>query len=133
MPLFVTMEVPASPDAIAAACEGLASLNFKLMRTAQLAGGGFPPLYRSGIVYRRESPRKENWQNVIQLLRTREGDCEDLAGYRVGELRMEGEPATIDIVPTSRGSYHAVVRRGDGTREDPSRILLAIERERKGL
>jgi len=126
------MEIPASAEAIAAAAEGLTSLNFKLMRVAQIGGGGFPPLYESGIVYRREAPQHENWQNAIALLRTRQGDCEDLAGYRASELRMAGEPAMVEIIPTRRHSYHAIVRRGDGTIEDPSRILIALERARGG-
>lgn len=114
-----------------AAIEGLAAQNFQLMHAASLGGGGFPRLYDSGIVYRREPPGQEDWQNAIDLLRTQEGDCEDLSAYRVGELRNEGEPATVEIVRNPSGSYHAIVRRADGTHEDPSRILIAQEAQRK--
>jgi len=127
MPLVVTMRVPASIGAIECAAEGLTALNYKLMHTASVGGGGFPALYDSGIVYRREPIGSEAWQNATELLRTGEGDCEDLAGYRAAELRMQGEPAMVAIVLTRRGTYHAVVRHGDGTIEDPSKILLAIE------
>ena len=68
----------------------------------------------------------------IELIRVGEGDCEDLAGYRAAELRMVGEPARVKIVPTSRGSYHAIVERGDGSLEDPSRLALMLEAGRKG-
>jgi len=128
MPLIVQMRVPASIGAIECAVEGLAGLNYKLMHTATVGGGGFPRLYDSGIVYRKEPHGSEQWQNAIDLLRSFQGDCEDLASYRAAELRMDGEPAMVAIVRTRRGTYHAVVRRVDGTIEDPSRILLAIER-----
>jgi hypothetical protein len=127
MPLLVTMRVPSSIGAIECAAEGLSALNYRLMHTARVGGGGFPALYESGIVYRREPIGSEQWQCATELLRTREGDCEDLAAYRAAELRMDGEPATVAIVLTRRGTYHAVVRHGDGTIEDPSKILLAIE------
>lgn len=131
MPLVVTIRVPTSIAAMEAVVEGLAALNFRAMHTAVLGGGGFPPLYESGIVYRREPPGSEEWQSAIDLMRTGEGDCEDLSAYRVGELRTLGEPATVAIIRNPSGSYHAVVRREDGSIEDPSRICIAIEMERK--
>jgi hypothetical protein len=127
MPLVLTMRVPASIGAIEAVAEGLAGLNYRMMHVASVGGGGFPALYDSGVVYRRERGT-ERWQPATDLLRNMRGDCEDLAAYRAAELRMEGEPATVAIIRTRRGSFHAVVRRGDGSIEDPSRILLAIER-----
>jgi hypothetical protein len=128
MPLLVAMEVPALPEVIEAAAEGLVSMNFAIMRLAQRNGGGFPLLYESGVTYRREEPRHEDWLNAIGLLRQGFGDCEDLAGYRAAELRMDGEPATVKIIPTARHSYHAVVQRANGEIEDPSRIILALAR-----
>ena len=132
MPLIVTMMVPAQIDALIGACEGLASLNYQMMHHAQLGGDRFPELYRSGIVYRREPIGEEVWQNAAELLRHGAGDCEDLAAYRAAELRMEGEPATVSIKRTRRGSFHAVVRRADGRIEDPSKILIALEMARQG-
>ena len=132
MPLLVTMRVPATTGAIECAVEGLTALNYRAMHTASVGGGGFPALYSSGIVYRKEPHGVENWQNAIDLLRTMQGDCEDLSAYRAGELRMLGEPAAVAIIRNPSGSYHAVVRRADGAIEDPSRILLALEaRERR--
>jgi hypothetical protein len=128
MPLLVSARVPASLGAIECIGEGFTALNYKLMTIAAAHGGGFPALYESGIVYRRERRGNERWQLATDLLRSGAGDCEDLSFYRAAELRMEGDPATVVIVPTRRGSYHAVVRHGDGAIEDPSRILLEIER-----
>ena len=128
MPLVMSMRIPASIGAIESVMEGLTGLNYQMMHTATVGGGGFPQLYESGIVYRREPQGSEQWQPATDLLRSGQGDCEDLAAYRAAELRMEGEPAMVAIVRTRRGTYHAVVRRVDGSLEDPSRILLAIER-----
>jgi len=127
MPLIVSMRIPASIGAIESAAEGLTGLDYRMMHTADRLGLELPVLYDSGIVYRRESRGHEEWQSAVELLRSMQGDCEDLAAYRAAELRMEGEPATVAIIRTRRGSYHAVVRRADGTLEDPSRILLKIE------
>lgn len=133
MPLYVTMRVPVSREAIRAALEGLCALNFQLMRQARELGGGFPPLYEAGVVYRKERRGFEDWQNAIELLRAGRGDCEELTGYRVAELRDEGEPAMPFIDVTPRGSFHALVERASGELEDPSRNLLALEVEERGL
>lgn len=127
MALHVTMRVPVSIPAIMAAVEGLAALSFQEMHDASLGGDGFPSLYESGIVYRREPQGREDWQSASELLKSGAGDCEDLAAYRVGELRNEGEPAIVKVIQNPSGSYHAIVQRADGTLEDPSRKLIAIE------
>lgn len=130
MPIVVTAQVPATPDALTALCEGFCGLNFQMMRFARDHGGGFPSLYESGIIYRPEARAgtlPERWQTAVDLLRTGVGDCEDLVFYRVGELRCDGELALPEIGRTRRGTFHARVRRANGRLEDPSRILLELE------
>lgn len=98
---------------------------FGLDRIA-LQTGAFPLLYRSGVRYRREDPRvREEWRTVPEVLRRGEGDCEDLACWRAAELVVSGEDlaARPVLVPTRAGGWHVVVRRGDGSTEDPSRVL----------
>lgn len=136
MALHVRINCPPIPEAIEALCEGLVRLNVALMRFADERGVSLPPLYESGIVYRRE-PRGQEWwesaEDVASLATKRSGDCEDLAAFRAAELRYwEGEMARVVILRTSRGSFHAVVEREDGTIEDPSRILVEQERVRGG-
>lgn len=82
-----------------------------------------PPLYGSGIRYERED--REAWKMPRQTLQTRRGDCEDLAVYRAAELRRRGiDPkARVIIIRTGPWTLHAIVERGNGTREDPSRAL----------
>ena len=102
------------------ALEGLAQLATEDYVTA----GGLPLLYQSGVRYQRERGT-EDWLLPSQTLAGGRGDCEDLAAYRVGELRGTGtDPgARIVIVRTGPRTLHAVVQRSDGTVEDPSRAL----------
>src|SRR5262249_45709634 len=48
-----------------------------------------PPLYESGVRYQREVGT-ENWTDVARTLELGYGDCEDLACWRVAELRLQG-------------------------------------------
>lgn len=132
MSLHVTMDLPADREELEAALEGLVALNHRMMVRRGMGGRGFPRLYGSGIVYRRERPGDEDWQPADKLVRAREGDCEDLAGYRAGELRADGElGAKAKVVETRSGQFHAVVQRANGVIEDPSRILLDLESSRE--
>src|SRR5207253_9225722 len=128
--------VPPIAEAIEAVAEGLVRLNVAMMRYADGNGVELPPLYESGITYRREPRGREWWESaedVAALATRKSGDCEDLAAYRAAELRYwDGELATVAILKTARGTFHAVVRREDGTLEDPSRILHEQELARKG-
>lgn len=88
-----------------------------------------PPLYKAGVVYRNEDPKKgfEEFATVEPVYRRGWGDCDDLAPWRCAELRNQGEKAKIRIQwkrqPDGQKLFHIVVRREDGTIEDPSRIL----------
>jgi hypothetical protein len=116
--------------------EFVIGVNLTIMRAATI-----PPLYRTGVVYRPEPPGPEEIANVLQVLGTADrpngrrgawGDCDDLCAYRVAELRFFGEHALPRIVwPKGRTMYHAQVRRGDGSIEDPSLLLVAKEKERR--
>lgn len=126
MPLRISMVLPSSTGGISAVLEGLTGFNYAWM-TAQ---GGAPLLYESGVVYRRERAGNDDWLTAPQLLEKGYGDCEDVATYRAAELRCEGEPARAIAIRTRRGKFHAVVQRADGAIEDPSLILLTLERRR---
>ena len=87
-----------------------------------------PLLYHSGVVYREEDLTKgyEDFAIVPAILRRGHGDCDDLGPWRCAELRNSGENADIRVEwkKTRKGKlYHIVVRRGNGTIEDPSKIL----------
>lgn len=90
----------------------------------------FAPLYASGVPYEVEPPGREDWNTSDVLRAVRRGiDCEDLAMDRAAELRAAGERGARADTYVSRerpdGSrvWHAIVRRADGTIEDPSAHL----------
>lgn len=131
MGITVTIAVPATIVAIEAVAEGLVQLNLAQLDAAERAGVELPTIYESGAVYRREPVGSERWQSIAEIVQRspRAGDCEDLAAWRAAELRHAGEDASVRIVRTSRGSFHAIVLRGDGSVEDPSRILHDAEED----
>ncbi|SRR6266508_2497041 len=91
-----------------------------------------PPLYKSGVVYQREPPGQEDWQDIPTTLRRRNGDCEDLACWRAAELQVRKWPAIAFgrarpmLVPGQREPgtlWHIQVLHPTGVVEDPSRRL----------
>jgi len=105
------------------ALRGIARVNQDLIQRRIV-----PPLYQSGVRYVREPPREETFADAAHVYREQGGDCSSLAAYRLGELWAAGESAA-DIRVHWRGYkdgyrlYHITVRRGDGSIEDPSRLL----------
>lgn len=87
-----------------------------------------PPLYMCGVRYRPEPDTGvEEFATIPVVLERKWGDCDDLACWRVAELREQGEKAKIRITwkrqPSGLWLYHVVVRRGNGSVEDPSAKL----------
>lgn len=102
-----------------------------------------PDLYtfgRAGTVrYQRELPfydehlskqvQPEEWQIIPEIIATGEGDCEDLASWRVAELRVKYRRNDVQVfrrrreLPNGIQLFHILVRYQDGRLEDPSRIL----------
>lgn len=96
-----------------------------------------PQLYESGVVYTDQVPeadpfstgmQTDRWQDIPRLLMTGAGACEDLASWRVAELRAQGDlgaDVTVLTQPDGQGNvlYHIRVIKGDGTLEDPSAVL----------
>lgn len=91
-----------------------------------------PPLYQSGVRYvaetedfRSRNP-VEDWQAADEVVRTGEGDCEDLACYRCAELRLQGVDAHPRLTRHGR-IWHVTVliarKHAADVIEDPSRRL----------
>jgi len=113
------INIPVSAAAYAAAIEGLSNLNQHVIRSG---GFDYPSIYRAGIRYRRES--KDIWRPINEVYKSGFGDCEDLAAARVAWLRERGEKgARVGVYQSGPKRYHAIVIRGDGSREDPSKAL----------
>ena len=89
-----------------------------------------PLLYEAGVHYAREPMCRtdgvermcEEFVTAPEVLRRGFGDCDDLGCYRAAELRMQGEKANA-FARRSPAGWHVVVRRADGSIEDPSARL----------
>lgn len=90
------------------------------------AGNRAPPLYQSGVYYKEEQLGKDEWQDIPRTLQLGNADCEDLASYRVSELRLTGEDAHHTVEHRRSPDliiYHIRVERQNGDIEDPSCAL----------
>jgi hypothetical protein len=133
--LHARINVPPVPAALEALAEGLVQLNVWFFEQAAEHGVEMPDLYDTDVVYRREPPGREWWENAVDVrgvVSNRSGDCEDLSGYVAAWLRVfEDDHASVRVVPTRAGKFHAIVEHEDGTLEDPSRVLVRMERARQ--
>lgn len=123
--LSIHLDIDSDEQLLTALAEGLVAANYILMHRAP---DMFPPLYESGVRYRREVKGHDDWLLADALLTRGIADCEDLSGYRAAELRRQGEPARVIITRNRSGNFHARVLRADGAIEDPSRILITLEK-----
>lgn len=125
---LVHLGVPSSAETYDAALEGLVEVNESILQHHP----DFPRLYDAGVRYK-VFPY-DTWKNAIDINREKVGDCEGLSGWRAAELRVSGEDpgAQLRTYKTGPHKYHAVVRRGSGIIEDPSRVLGMKIRDPKG-
>ena len=123
----VTIHVPAARATLGALSEGLTALNREILSRRTM-----PPLYSraAGVRYKAEPRGRERWRTCDEVFGSGEGDCEDLAAWRAAELQVRGEPARVVVIRSGPRRFHAIVRRGDGSYEDPSRILSKGRRVR---
>lgn len=75
------------------------------------------------VRWRPEPPGDEHFDLPQTVLKRGWGDCDDLAPWHAASLRASGrDPEAAAIVrPSGPGRWHAVVERGDGSIEDPSK------------
>ena len=104
--------------------EALVRLNMDWLRRA---GGRIPPLYNTDVVYEREGRTMEGrprevFRQIPEVLKRGVGDCEDLAAWRIAELRAMGVNAQPLITKHGR-MFHVSVRLPDGRVDDPSKRL----------
>lgn len=111
-----------------------------ILNQMYIVGHDVPPLYTSGVRYQEEplnlakigggpTFRVEEFALIPAIIERGWGDCDDLSPWRCAELRVHHkERAKIRVVwrehPTTKQIvYHIVVRRGNGTVEDPNAKL----------
>jgi hypothetical protein len=144
--LAVKLTLPDTSDAshfvpLQIVLEAISRVNEYHCKRARRCGLPVPPLYTTGVRYIEEDGREE-WLDLYGVLKQGGADCEDLAAWRVGELRAAGvkadpvlkwrwvtrEQALAAGLPIKRDAdglwlVHCLVRFPDGTIEDPSKIL----------
>lgn len=120
-PLRVSVVVPVTNgDGLADLLEWLTQVNEGFLAENPHT----PPLYSSGVRYAEDLPGSaEEFCAIPDVLRRGRGDCDDLAPWRAAELRLCGEHATAEPVHVGGGQWHVIVRRADGSIEDPSARL----------
>lgn len=103
-------------------CEALVRIDLDHLRQVPTL-----PIYECGVRYAREPRGQERWASVPIVLGRQTGDCEDLACWRVAELRLSGDGQARAVWRSQRTArgwlYHVLVRHGSGELEDPSRLL----------
>lgn len=116
-------------DRLRGALEAVASVNVAYLKTRPDA---MRPLYESGVRLARHDLLAESFSAIPAVQHRGFGDADDLAAWRVAELRQAGEQAEFRVVykPSPYGGHVLTVqvRRADGTIEDPSEILKSLER-----
>ncbi len=123
-PIKIGMKVAPNPAAIADAVNALAYRSYCELARARKAGRHIPSILSGGVRYQREPRDEEKWLTISQLFRQGHGDCEDLSAARIAEQWMAGDRnAHADVKVVNPTLIHIRMRRGDGTLEDPSRLL----------
>lgn len=113
-------EAHVSPPVLNAALEATTRLDETLLQK-----GVVPPFRKAvnAVRWRPEPPGDEHFDHAAVVLGRGWGDCDDLAPWHAASLRASGEdPGAKAFVKKSGPSrWHAVVRRSDGSIDDPSR------------
>lgn len=119
----------ARPELYAAFCRNLLESLIGANRETLKSRSDIPQLYASGVRYRNEPLGCEWFDDILICLHRGWGDCDDLAAWRIAELRETGELAEVYMRwepgiknPRTR-LFHVMVKRENGTLEDPSAIL----------
>jgi hypothetical protein len=113
-------EAHVSAPVLDAALEATTKLNESLLRSGELRP--FDPRH-PGVKWAPEPPGDGEHFDHGRIVTGRGwGDCDDLAPWRAASLRVTGEDrrARAIVRPSGPRRWHAVVRRGDGSIDDPS-------------
>jgi hypothetical protein len=106
-----------SPSVINAALEAVTRVDH-----AMIEAGEAPAFHPRHARWRPENFGEEHFDHAGIVVQRGWGDCDDLAPWRAASLRASGEdPGAVAIaVPSGPDMYHAIVRRSDGSNDDPS-------------
>jgi hypothetical protein len=104
-----------------AALEATTRLNQSMLRAQEIPS--FERGLKYGIRWRPEPPGDEHFDHAKMVMGRKWGDCDDLAPWHAASLRNSGEDkqAKAIVVKSGPKRWHAVVKRGDGRIDDPSK------------
>jgi hypothetical protein len=115
-------EAHVSADVLDSALEASTRLNSAMVAKREVPT--FSTAVKAGRVkWAPEPPGAERFDHARTVLGRGWGDCDDLAPWQAASLRVTGvDPgATANVVKSGPNRWHAIVKRSDGTIEDPSR------------
>lgn len=114
-------EAQVSAPILNAALESVTRLNESMLKQDQIPT--FADGLKEGVKWKPEPPGDEHFDHAGVVLRRKWGDCDDLAPWQAASLRHTGEDpnATAIVKRSGPKRWHAIVRRGDGSIDDPSR------------
>lgn len=128
LPPAVTADAAELQREIADLVEFVTRQNRWLMR--RLGKQQIPPLYDSGLRYRRDpwGPSIQQIPNALTVLHRRFIDCKGAVPYRLAELREQypSQHFAVHAYPRLHAGelmIHLQIRKPDGSIEDPSRYL----------
>lgn len=113
-------EAHVSEPVLNAALEAVTTLNEAMIKNGDAPT--FDQALRNGVKWKPEPPGAEHFDHAGIVHGRGWGDCDDLAPHHAATLRVKGiDPGARAIVVRSGPStWHAIVQRSDGTRDDPS-------------
>lgn len=114
-------EASVTAPVLNAALESVTRLDEALIK--QGASPTFEEALKMGVRWKPEPPGQEHFDHGAIVAKRKWGDCDDLAPLHAASLRQSGvDPDATAIVRRSGPKrWHAVVRRGDGSIDDPSK------------
>jgi hypothetical protein len=127
--MYVVARLPARGRELAACMRRVLSALAESYAALVQAGQAqrLPPLRTTAIRFCPEPQAGtgvEDWADPWTVLSRGHGDCDDLVIYRLTELLLTGERATVSVIWQGSG-FHVRVRRANGTLEDPSLFVIA--------
>jgi len=121
--LGITESIPLSDmkEALDAALEASTAAQVPLIRAGRVPTF-VKGLRRHHVEWRPEPPGDEHFDSAATVLRRGWGDCDDLAPWHAASLRASGTDPRARAVVKRSGPHrwHAIVKRGDNSTEDPS-------------
>jgi len=105
-----------------AALEAVTRLNETLLRSGQVPTAR-EAIHKDGVRWKPEPPGDEHFDHASTVHQRGWGDCDDLAPWHAASLRHTGEDPGATAIVTRSGPqrWHAIVKRSDGSIDDPSK------------